>query len=47
MAYLVVWELAAAKGEKAEALRTYLIMLSGRQMKWDKLSTNPALLAGL
>ncbi len=47
MACVVVWEIAAAKGEKAEALRTFLIQLSGRQMKWGKSFTNPALLAGL
>ena len=47
MACVVVWEIAAAKGEKAQALRTFLIKLSGRQMAWGKLFTNPALLAGL
>jgi len=47
MACVVVWEIAAAKGEKAEDLRTFLIKLSGRQMKWGKSFTNPALLAGL
>ena len=47
MACVVVWEIAAAKGEKAEALRIFLIKLSGRQMKWGKSFTNPALLAGL
>jgi len=33
--------------EKAHALRTFLIKLSGRQMEWGKSFTNPALLAGL
>ena len=47
MACVVVWEIAAAKGEKAQALRAFLIKLSGRQMKWGKSFTNPALLAGL
>jgi hypothetical protein len=47
MACVVVWEIAAAKDEKAETLRTFLIKLSGRQMKWGKSFTNPALLAGL
>lgn len=47
MACVVVWEIAAAKGEKAEALRAFLIKLSGRQMQWGKSFTNPALLAGL
>jgi hypothetical protein len=32
---------------KAEALRSFLIKLSGRQMKWGKPFTHPALLAGL
>ncbi|MEI6336620.1 MAG: transposase [Methylococcaceae bacterium] len=47
MACVVVWEIAAATGEKAQTLRTFLIKLSGRQMKWGKSFTNPALLAGL
>lgn len=47
MACVVVWEIAAAKGEKAQALRTFLIKLSGRQMKWGSSFTHPALLAGL
>jgi hypothetical protein len=47
MACVVVWEIAAAKGEEAQAFRTFLIKLSGRQMKWGKSFTNPALLAGL
>jgi len=47
MACVVVWEIAAAKSEKADALRTFLIKLSGRQMAWGKSFTNPALLAGL
>jgi len=47
MACVVVWEIAAAKSEKAKTLRTFLIKLSGRQMAWGKSFTNPALLAGL
>ena len=47
MACVLVWEIAAAKGKKAEAFRGFLIKLSGRQMKWGKTFTNPALLAGL
>jgi hypothetical protein len=47
MACVAVWEIAAAKSKEAEALRTFLIKLSGRQMKWGKAFTNPALLAGL
>jgi hypothetical protein len=47
MACVVVWEIAAEKGKEAEELRTFLIKLSGRQMKWGKSFTHPALLAGL
>jgi len=47
MACVLVWEIAAAKGKKADAFRAFLIKLSGRQMKWGKSFTNPALLAGL
>ena len=47
MACVLVWEIAASKGKKADAFRAFLIKLSGRQMKWGKPFTNPALLAGL
>ena len=47
MACVTVWEIAAAESEEAHALRTFLIKLSGRQMKWGVEFTNPALLAGL
>ena len=47
MACVLVWEIAAAKGKKAEAFRAFLIKLSGRQMKRGKSFTSPALLAGL
>ena len=47
MACVIVWKIAAAKNEKAETLRTFLIKLRGRQMKFGKSFTNPALLAGL
>jgi len=47
MACVVVWEIAAAKGEDAERFRDFLIRLSGRQMKHGVSYTNPALLAGL
>ncbi|MDO9214793.1 MAG: hypothetical protein Q7U23_13315, partial [Methylococcales bacterium] len=47
MACVTVWEIAAADSEEARLLRTFLIKLSGRQMKWGVEFTNPALLAGL
>jgi len=47
MACVVVWEIAAAKGKKAEEFRNFIIRLSGRQMKYNKKYTDPALLAGL
>ena len=47
MACVLVWEIAAAKNEETRSLRTFLIKLSGRQMKWGVEFTNPALLAGL
>lgn len=47
MACVVVWAVARASGPEAEALRTLLVRLSGRQMKWGKGHTAPALLAGL
>ncbi len=47
MACVVVWEIASAKGESAEAFRDFLIRLSGRQMKYKVRYTNTALLAGL
>jgi hypothetical protein len=47
MACVVVWEVARAPGPEAAALRTVLVRLSGRQMKWGKTYTEPALLAGL
>jgi len=47
MACVTVWEVAAAQGKKAEAFRIFLIKLSGKQMKWGKSFTNPALLSGL
>ncbi len=47
MACVTVWEIAAAQGKKAEAFRAFLIKLSGKQMKWGKSFTNPALLSGL
>ena len=47
MACVLVWEIAAAEDEETRSLRTFLIKLSGRQMKWGVEFTNPALLAGL
>jgi hypothetical protein len=47
MACILVWEIAATDSEEVHALRTFLIKLSGRQMKWGVEFTNPALLAGL
>jgi hypothetical protein len=37
MACVVVWEIATAEGEKAQALSAFLIKLSGRQMKWEQV----------
>jgi len=47
MACVTVWSLAADKSKEAAELRTFLIKLSGRQMRHKKQFTNPALLAGL
>ena len=47
MACLTVWHLRRDDSAAAAALRTVLVRLSGRQMKWGVESTAPALLAGL
>jgi len=47
MACVTVWAIAADNSTETEALRTFLIKLSGRQMRHKKEFTNPALLAGL
>jgi hypothetical protein len=47
MACVVVWAVAHAAGPEAAALRGVLVRLSGRQMRWGKSYTEPALLAGL
>lgn len=47
MACVTVWEMAAAQTEEAKSLRTFLIKLSGRQMKWGVEFTHSALLSGL
>jgi len=43
----MAWRLMRAEGEFAEQTRTFLIRLSGRQMKRSQPVTAPALLAGL
>ncbi len=47
MACALVWRLERQPSAEAAALRSLLVRLSGRQMKWGKESTAPALLAGL
>ena len=47
MACVTVWEIAANKSSEANALRSFLIKLSGRQIEKKKIFTHPALLAGL
>lgn len=47
MACVVVWQLERATTPQALAFRDLLVRLSGRQMKYGKSHTAPALLAGL
>jgi hypothetical protein len=47
MACTVVWQVARHPAPEAASLRALLIQLSGRQMKWGREHTAPALLAGL
>lgn len=47
MACVQVWRLARNTAPEAEKVRKVLIRLSGRQMKYGKPFTEPALLAGL
>jgi hypothetical protein len=47
MACVTVWAIAADNNKEAAELRTFLVKLSGRQMRHKKEFTNPALLAGL
>jgi hypothetical protein len=47
MACAVVWGLERQESAEAAALRGVLVRLSGRQMKWGRGHTAPALLAGL
>lgn len=46
MACVVVWQLAGSQEPEADEFRRFLIRLSGRQMKWGRAFTEPALLAG-
>jgi hypothetical protein len=43
----LVWQLARAPGRAAGQLRTLLVRLSGRQMRWGREWTTPALLEGV
>ena len=47
MACVVVWQIQADKSPEAEELKAILIRLSGRQMKYGRPYSAPALLAGL
>jgi hypothetical protein len=47
MACVVVWKIQRHPAPAAADLRTLLVRLSGRQMKWGKAYTAPSLLAGL
>lgn len=47
MACIVVWHVARDKSPQAAELRTVLVRLSGRRMKYGCAFTEPALLAGL
>lgn len=47
MACVLVWQIAAAKGQQAGELRTFLVRLSGKQMKYGVEYTKPALFTGL
>lgn len=47
MACALVWRLERQPSAEAANLRQVLVRLSGRQMKWGREATAPALLAGL
>jgi hypothetical protein len=47
MACVLIWQLARSSAPEAVRLRSLLIRLSGRQMKWGVEFTEPALLAGM
>lgn len=46
-ACVIVWQLARAATPEAKQARMLLVRLSGRQMRWGKAYTEPALLAGM
>jgi hypothetical protein len=47
MACVTAWRLRAQEAPEARACREFLVRLSGRQMKWGRPDTAPALLSGL
>jgi hypothetical protein len=47
MACVWIWRIAHATGPEASKVRKILVRLSGRQMKWGKEFSYPALFAGL
>jgi hypothetical protein len=47
MACVLIWQLARSPSPEAATLRSLLVRLSGRQMKYGNLFTEPALLAGM
>jgi hypothetical protein len=47
MACVLVWEVARSTAPEAEQVRTFLVRLSGRQMRRGRAFTESALLAGL
>ncbi len=47
MACALVWKIERATGPEAISFRDFLVRLSGRQMKYGKTHTAPAVLAGL
>jgi hypothetical protein len=48
MACVLIWQLARSPAApEPAALRSLLVRLSGRRMKWGVAYTEPALLAGL
>ena len=47
MACVLVWQIASSKGPEAGELRSILVRLSGKQMKYGVEYTKPALFTGL
>ena len=47
LACVLVWQLGRREGSEAKEMRAMLVRVSGRQMKWGREWTSPALLAGL